>query len=66
VAKSKAKCWHEPKLRFLGAIAGPLLGGALYGLHFSAPYIGGALLMVGALLFVVAFQRAGRGQFGTE
>jgi MFS family permease len=50
----------------LARIAGPLLGGALYGLHFSAPYIGGALLMVGALLFVVAFQRAGRGQFGTE
>ncbi len=46
----------------LARIAGPLLGGALYGLHFSAPYIGGALLMVGALLFVVAFQRAGRGQ----
>lgn len=46
----------------LARIAGPLLGGLLYGLHFTAPYIGGALLMFGALLFVIAFQRAGRGQ----
>ncbi len=46
----------------LARIAGPLLGGLLYELHFTAPYIGGALLMFGALLFVIAFQRAGRGQ----
>ena len=44
----------------LARIAGPLLGGALYGMHFTAPYIGGALLMAGALLFVLAFQRAAR------
>lgn len=46
----------------LARIAGPLLGGSLYGMHYAAPYLGGALLMVGALLFVLAYQRAGRGQ----
>lgn len=46
----------------LARIAGPLLGGSLYGMHYAAPYVGGAFLMVGALLFVLAYQRAGRGQ----
>lgn len=50
----------------LARIAGPLLGGALYGLHFTAPYIGGAVLMVGALLFVLAFQRVGRRQTAVD
>lgn len=44
----------------LARIAGPTLGGWLYGWHFTSPYIGGAVLMVGALLFVMAYQRAGR------
>lgn len=46
----------------LARIAGPTAGGFLYGLHFTGPYIAGALLMVGALLFVLAYQRAGRGR----
>ncbi|MCB0757681.1 MAG: MFS transporter [Flavobacteriales bacterium] len=50
----------------LARIAGPLLGGALYGLHFTAPYIGGAILMVGALLLVLAFQRAGRERMAAD
>ena len=46
----------------LARIAGPTLGGFLYGLHYTAPYIGGAVLMVGALIFIRAYQRAGRGR----
>lgn len=45
----------------LARIAGPTMGGLLYGWHYAGPYVGGALLMVGALLFVMAYQRAGRG-----
>lgn len=36
----------------LARIAGPTLGGTLYGWHFSSPYVGGALLMTVALLYV--------------
>jgi MFS family permease len=46
----------------LSRIAGPMIGGTLYGLHYTAPYIGGAVLMAGALLFILAFQRMGAGQ----
>ena len=46
----------------LARIAGPTLGGFLYGLHYTAPYIGGAVLMVGALIFIISYQRAGRGR----
>jgi MFS transporter, DHA1 family, tetracycline resistance protein len=45
----------------LARIAGPTVGGMLYGWHFTSPYIGGSLLMGGALVFVMAHQRAGRG-----
>lgn len=45
----------------LARIAGPTMGGLLYGWHYAGPYVGGALLMVGALIFVMAYQRAGRG-----
>jgi MFS transporter, DHA1 family, tetracycline resistance protein len=45
----------------LARIAGPTMGGLLYGWHYTGPYVGGALLMVGALVFVLAYQRAGRG-----
>jgi len=46
----------------LARIAGPTLGGFLYGRHYTAPYIGGAVLMVGALIFIISYQRAGRGR----
>lgn len=46
----------------LSRIAGPMIGGTLYCLHYTAPYIGGAVLMAGALLFILAFQRMGAGQ----
>lgn len=46
----------------LARIAGPTMGGLLYGWHYTTPYIGGAVLMVGVLLFVRSYQRAGRGQ----
>lgn len=36
----------------LARIAGPTLGGTLYGWHFSSPYVGGAVLMTVALLYV--------------
>ncbi|MDQ3100103.1 MAG: MFS transporter [Bacteroidota bacterium] len=38
----------------LARIAGPTIGGALYGWHFSSPYLGGAVLMGGALWLVLA------------
>ena len=46
----------------LARIAGPTMGGLLYGWHYTGPYVAGAVLMAGALLFVLAYQRAGRGQ----
>lgn len=46
----------------LARIAGPTMGGLLYGWHFTGPYVAGAVLMAGALVFVLAYQRAGRGQ----
>jgi len=45
----------------LARIAGPTMGGMLYGWHYTGPYVGGALLMGGALVFVLSYQRAGRG-----
>ncbi|MCB0787395.1 MAG: MFS transporter, partial [Flavobacteriales bacterium] len=50
----------------LARIAGPTLGGWLYGWHFTSPYIGGAVLIMGALLFVMAYQRAGRNNAPSE
>lgn len=41
----------------LARIAGPLLGGTAYGLHFFAPYAGGALLMLLCLYVVSSFGR---------
>lgn len=41
----------------LARVIGPLVGGSLYGWHYTSPYIGGAIMMVGALVFVLAFQR---------
>ncbi len=38
----------------LARVAGPTMGGALYGWHFSSPYIGGAMLMGGTLWLVLA------------
>jgi MFS family permease len=46
----------------LARIAGPTIGGLLYGWHYTGPYVAGAVLMGGALLFVVSYQKAGRGQ----
>lgn len=45
----------------LARIAGPTMGGMLYGWHYTGPYVGGAVLMAGALVFVLGYQRAGRG-----
>ena len=45
----------------LARIAGPTMGGLLYGWHYTGPYVGGAILMAGALVFVLSYQRAGRG-----
>lgn len=44
----------------LARIVGPTLGGLLYGWHYTGPYIGGALLMVAALVFVLAYRSRGR------
>lgn len=44
----------------LARIAGPTIGGSLYGWHYTSPYIGGAVLMSGALVFVLGYQRAAR------
>ncbi len=38
----------------LARVIGPTVGGALYGWHFTSPYIGGAILMGGALWLVLA------------
>src|SRR5690606_4521001 len=38
----------------LARVVGPTLGGALYGWHFTSPYIGGAVLMAGTLWLVIA------------
>ncbi len=46
----------------LARIAGPTMGGLLYGWHYTTPYIGGAILMGGVVLFVRSYQRAGRGR----
>jgi MFS family permease len=48
----------------LARIAGPTLGGVLYGWHYSGPYVAGAGLMGVVLLFVLAFQRAARRSTG--
>jgi MFS family permease len=42
----------------LARIAGPTMGGLLYGWHFAGPYAVGALLMGGALAFVRAYHKA--------
>lgn len=44
----------------LARVIGPTVGGFLYGWHYTSPYVGGAIMMVGALLFVLAFQRSAR------
>ena len=44
----------------LARIAGPTMGGMLYGWHYTGPYVGGAVLMGGALVFVLGYQRAAR------
>ena len=49
----------------LARIAGPTIGGGLYGWHFTSPYVGGAVLMGGALVFVLGYQRAARRKAGT-
>lgn len=38
----------------LARVVGPTVGGALYGWHFTSPYVGGALLMAGTLWLVLA------------
>lgn len=48
----------------LARIAGPTMGGVLYGWHHTSPYIGGAVLMGGALVFVLGYQRAARRKAG--
>lgn len=44
----------------LGRILGPLLGGALYTLNISLPYISGALLCLAAILLVTRFVQLDR------
>jgi MFS transporter, DHA1 family, tetracycline resistance protein len=44
----------------LARVAGPTMGGALYGWHFTSPYLGGAVLMGGALWLVLAHRRPAR------
>ncbi len=44
----------------LARIAGPTAGGMLYGWHYTGPYVGGAVLMGGALVFVMGYQLAAR------
>jgi MFS transporter, DHA1 family, tetracycline resistance protein len=41
----------------LARVAGPTVGGALYGWHFTSPYIGGAFLMGGVLWLLVTHRR---------
>ena len=41
----------------LARIVGPAIGGRLYGVHHMLPYIGSGLVMLGALYYVVAYQR---------
>lgn len=48
----------------LARIAGPTLGGVLYGWHYTGPYVAGAGLMGVVLIFVLAFQRAARRSTG--
>ncbi|MBX2972171.1 MAG: MFS transporter [Flavobacteriales bacterium] len=42
----------------LARIVGPAIGGRLYGWHHALPYIGSGVIMLGALYYVVAYQRA--------
>lgn len=42
----------------LARIVGPAIGGRLYGLHHTLPYIGSGVIMLGALYYVYAYQRA--------
>jgi MFS transporter, DHA1 family, tetracycline resistance protein len=42
----------------LARIVGPALGGRLYGWHHTLPYIGSGVIMLGALYYVHAYQRA--------
>lgn len=50
----------------LARVIGPTVGGFLYGWHYTSPYVGGAIMMVGALLFVLAFQRSARSRAMAE
>ncbi len=42
----------------LARIAGPALGGRLYEVHHALPYVTSGLIMLGALYYVIAYQRA--------
>ncbi len=42
----------------LARIVGPAIGGRLYGLHHTLPYISSGVIMLGALYYVYAYQRA--------
>lgn len=42
----------------LARIAGPALGGRLYEVHHGLPYVTSGLIMLGALYYVIAYQRA--------
>lgn len=42
----------------LARIVGPAIGGRLYGLHHTLPYIGSGVIMLGALYYVYAYQQA--------
>ncbi len=41
----------------LARVLGPTMGGALYGWHFTSPYLGGAVMMVGVLWLILANRR---------
>ena len=42
----------------LARIAGPALGGRLYEVHHALPYVTSGVIMLGALYYVIAYQRA--------
>lgn len=42
----------------LARIAGPALGGRLYEVHHGLPYVTSGLIMLGALYYVITYQRA--------
>lgn len=46
----------------LARIVGPTVGGMLYGWHHTGPYMISAALMFVTLLFILSYQRSGRGR----